>query len=120
MRVELRYFEDCPNWRIAEGHLQDLAREIGFEVIGRRVETAEEAEALEFRGSPSIVVDERDAFSVGDQPVGLSCRIYQTPHGPAGSPTVDQLRAVLSEAIGRRRPHGSGPDEPPGRKGQDA
>jgi len=27
--------------------------------------------------------------------VGLSCRIYRTPEGLAGAPTVDQLRAKL-------------------------
>ena len=33
--------------------------------------------------------------------IGLSCRVYTTPNGPAGSPTLDELRAVLV----RRREH---------------
>ncbi len=39
-----------------------------------------------------------DLFAGSDAPVGLSCRIYQTPDGPAGSPTLDQLRAALARA----------------------
>jgi len=30
------------------------------------------------------------------EPVGLSCRIYQTPDGAAGSPTLQQLRELMT------------------------
>ena len=90
------YFDDCPNWRDADAVLGRLAGEVEFELTRRLVDTPEEAEALGFRGSPSILVDGVDPFAGGDEPVGLSCRIYQTPDGPAGSPTVDQLLAVLT------------------------
>ena len=96
MNVELRYFDDCPNWKVADAHLRSLATELGFRMSRRLVESPDEAEALEFRGSPSVIVDGQDPFAAGDEPVGLSCRIYQTPEGPAGSPTIDQLRALLS------------------------
>ena len=95
-QVELLYFDDCPNWREADDVLQRLAGEVGFEVTRRLVDSPEQAEALTFRGSPSILVDGIDPFASGNEPVGLSCRIYQTPSGPAGSPTLDQLRAVLA------------------------
>ena len=40
-----------------------------------------------------------DPFATDADPVGgLSCRVYQTPGGPAGSPTLDQLREVLTAA----------------------
>ena len=96
MNVELRYFDGCPNWKVADAHLRSLATELGFHMSRRLVESPDEAEALEFRGSPSVIVDGQDPFAAGDEPVGLSCRIYQTPEGPAGSPTIDQLRALLS------------------------
>jgi hypothetical protein len=60
------------------------------------VTTPDEAEAVGFRGSPTILVDGHDPFDRGDEPVGLSCRVYQTPDEPAGAPTIAQLRAVLS------------------------
>lgn len=95
MKVELLYFDDCPHWKVADGRLRELAAELGFELNRRLVESSEDAEALSFRGSPSILIDGRDRFAVDADPVGLSCRIYTTPDGPAGSPTVDQLRSVL-------------------------
>jgi hypothetical protein len=96
MRVELLYFKGCPNWRAADQRLHTLAREQGFKVQHRLVSTPEEAKAREFRGSPTIMVDGRDLFAGGDEPIGLSCRLYRTPDGPAGAPTVDMLRAALA------------------------
>ena len=61
------------------------------------VDTGEEAERVGFGGSPSILVDGVDFFAEPNSPVGLSCRVYQTPAGPAGSPTLDQLRKVLGD-----------------------
>ncbi len=60
------------------------------------MDSPEEAERTGFRGSPSILIDGADAFADPDAPVGLSCRVYQTPHGPTGSPTLDQLREALT------------------------
>lgn len=37
-----------------------------------------------------------DAFA--DAGIGLACRVYTTPDGPAGAPTVAQLRAVILNA----------------------
>ena len=48
-----------------------------------------------FHGSPSILVDGVDVFAEPGAGVGLSCRIYRTPEGLAGAPTLDQLRAKL-------------------------
>lgn len=99
MDVTLLYFEDCPNWQTTEGHLEYLAQEVPDLRISRHlVDTAEEAERVRFLGSPSIHIDGVDPFAEPDGPVGLSCRIYQTPAGPAGSPTLDQLREVLADA----------------------
>lgn len=94
--VTLLYFDGCPSWQTADERLRALAGEFGFDLRHQKVETPEAAEAFSFRGSPTILVDGRDVFAEGDEPVGLSCRIYQTPEGPAGSPTVEQLRAALT------------------------
>ena len=97
MDVTLLYFDGCPHWEVADGHLRTLAAEIaGLGITRRVVDTQEEAVRVEFRGSPSIIVDGVDAFADADAPVGLSCRIYQTPNGSAGSPTLGQLRAALA------------------------
>lgn len=95
MKLELLYFDDCPNWKVAAERLDHVASGRGLTVERRLVTTPEEAEAARFRGSPTILVDGADPFASGDEPFGLACRVYQTPDGPAGSPTADQLEAIL-------------------------
>lgn len=95
MNVELLYFDDCPNWKVAAERVDEIASRRGATVERRLVTTPEEAEAARFRGSPTILIDGEDPFAVGDEPFGLACRVYQTPDGPAGSPTVEQLEAVI-------------------------
>lgn len=94
--VTLLYFDGCPSWQTADQRLRSLADELGFDITREKVETPEAAQRWDFRGSPTILVDGEDVFAEGDEPVGLSCRIYQTPDGPAGSPTEQQLRSALS------------------------
>jgi len=67
------------------------------------VETLEEAERVGFHGSPSILVDGVDVFADPEAGVGLSCRVYRTPDGLAGAPTVEQLRAALAVRDGTAR-----------------
>ena len=95
MKLELLYFDSCPNWRIAAERLDDVATRHGLTVNRRLVTTPEEAETGRFRGSPTILLDGEDPFASGDEPVGLACRVYQTPDGPAVSPTTEQLEAIL-------------------------
>ncbi len=96
MDVTLLYFDGCPNWQLADERLRALQDELGFALTRELVETPEDAEAKQFRGSPTVLVDGRDPFADGGEPVGLSCRLYRTPEGPAGAPTLDQLREVLA------------------------
>ena len=99
MDITLLYFEGCPNWNVADERLATIAAERSEVTVTHRVvETIEEAERLGFHGSPSILVNGEDAFADADTAVGLSCRVYRTPEGPAGAPTLQQLRAVLGHA----------------------
>lgn len=94
--VTLRYFDGCPNWEVADRRLRRLEDELGFSLGYEKVETPEEAERLGFAGSPTVLVDGIDPFATGDEPTGLACRVYVTPDGPQGSPTLEQLRSVLA------------------------
>lgn len=99
MDVTLLYFDDCPNWRDVEARLEELQAEFrDLRVVRHLVDTVEEAERVGFVGSPSILIDGRDAFDPWGSTGSLSCRRYQTPGGFAGSPTLDQLRAALQRA----------------------
>lgn len=116
MDVTLQYFDDCPNWRIAAQHLSTLADEFDdLRLELQVIDTPDDAERYRFRGSPSILVDGVDPFAGPDDPIGLSCRVYTTADGPAGSPTLDQLRTTLAERA--RRSGGTTPVErPPSRR----
>ena len=96
MDVELLYLDGCPNWQSVNNHLFTLQTEFGFNLRRRLVSTANEAVRIGFRGSPTILVNGVDPFASGDEPIGLSCRIYTTSAGPAGSPTEDQLRSAVT------------------------
>jgi len=101
MKITLRYFEGCPHWQTAHDRLRVALRAEGMadaEPVLERVETAEEAERLGFIGSPTILMDGRDPFAGAEAAIGLTCRVYRTPEGLAGSPTLDQLRAALRTA----------------------
>jgi len=95
MKLEVLYFDDCPNWKIAAERLDDIASCRGLMVERRLVASPEEADAARFRGSPTLLVDGEDPFASADEPFGLACRVYQTPDGPAGSPTIEQFEAVI-------------------------
>jgi len=99
MDITLLYFDDCPNWQVTDQRLAPIAAERADVMVTRhRVETLEEAERVGFHGSPSILVDGVDLFPEPGAGVGLSCRVYRTPEGLSGAPTVEQLRAALGVA----------------------
>ena len=94
----MRYFDGCPNWRETDERLREAVLLAGLSVAPTyvEVETPEDAERLSFRGSPTVLVDGADPFADVSAPVGLSCRVFQTPEGLRGAPTVEQLLAVLT------------------------
>jgi hypothetical protein len=99
MQVELLYFDGCPNWKVAEQRLAKALALVGRDdvtVDRRRVESDEEVAAVGFIGSPTVLVAGHDPFATGGEQVGLACRVYSTPEGLGGSPTVEQLVEVLS------------------------
>jgi hypothetical protein len=99
MDITLLYFDDCPNWKVADERLSAIAAERADIRMSRHlVGTATEAERTRFHGSPSILVDGVDVFAEPGSEVGLSCRRYLTPVVYQGAPTLDQLRVALAGA----------------------
>lgn len=97
--ITLRYFDGCPNWQVAKERIEQVLAELGEsrKLSLERVETAAQADELEFRGSPTVLIDGRDPFDATG-PTGLSCRVYRTDVGMEGAPSVDQLVAAFKEA----------------------
>jgi hypothetical protein len=99
MDLQLLYFDGCPHHSVAEERLRSALARVGREgeeIRAVLVETPEDAERLGFIGSPTILVDGLDPFATGGEQPALACRVFSTPEGREGSPTVDQLVEVLS------------------------
>ncbi len=98
MEITFQYFEDCPTWQTSHQRLREVIGDRDdIDLIMQRVQTPEEAAAVGFRGSPTILVEGVDPFDDRDAPPAgtMACRVYQTPDG---SPTVEQIL----EAVGSR------------------
>ena len=101
MKVELLYFEGCPNAEVAERVLRQALVEEGIEaqITPVSVEDDKESQKMRFPGSPTIRIDGEDAFPVDQRENWpLTCRTYTTPEGLRGAPTVEMLRPVLSRS----------------------
>lgn len=98
--ITLQYFDGCPNWQTTAALLGALV-EGGLDatVSLELIDSHEEAMTRGFIGSPTVLIDGVDPFAVADAPVGLACRIYRTEDGPAGSPSLSQLRQAIAEAV---------------------
>ena len=99
MDVTLVYFDDCPNWRLADARLREALAEIGDASITltyRRLADVDQSDGPAVGGSPTILVDGVDPFAATGDATGRACRLYPGTGRAEGAPTVDQLRAALS------------------------
>jgi hypothetical protein len=102
VRVGLRYFDACPSWRVADQRLSLVLAEFGrpdLVIEHERVESPERAHEIDFRGSPTVLIDGADPFRDHSAPIGLSCRLYRTEGVTEGAPSLEQLRAVLRDRV---------------------
>jgi hypothetical protein len=108
MRVELLYWEGCPSHPQALRDLRDAMRDAGLDPDGielREVSSDEAAAAERFVGSPTIRIDGVDAVDPGDEPVGLTCRVYYLRDGRVSAvPDPDDIRDALRRAHMNRSP----------------
>ena len=66
MNVSLLYFEGCPSWHEADDRLRQalaITGHVDTTITYVLVSTPEEAERLQFRGSPTVLVDDVDPFA---------------------------------------------------------
>jgi hypothetical protein len=97
--VEFLWWRGCPSSEEALAQLREEMAAAGLDpeaVIVHELHTDEEAEQESFVGSPTIRVDGEDIQAPGDEPVGLTCRVYRLRDGRA-SPLPD--RADLADAL---------------------
>jgi hypothetical protein len=101
MDVELLLVPDCPHSAPAAVLLRDALADVGLTAQEFRtsvISDQSQAERRGFVGSPTFLIDGVDPFAEDGQPPAVACRVYRTEAGPAGTPTLPQLRAVLRRA----------------------
>jgi hypothetical protein len=101
MKIEVLYFDGCPNHKPAVERIQELLREEGIstEVLEVNVRDAATAQKRGFLGSPSIRVNGLDvelaARSARD--FGMMCRTYLVNGRREGLPSREMLREAIHE-----------------------
>jgi hypothetical protein len=97
MRAELLYFDGCPSWKDGLACLKEalLKEEQAVEVDLVLVEDNQQAERLKFLGSPSFRINGMDLWAEERHQYALGCRVYATPNGLKGVPTVEMLREKI-------------------------
>ena len=107
MRVELLYWDADPNYMTTRQRLVEVLTEDAFETPIQMVavNSREDAELLEFIGSPTIRIDGTDIQADAGGAIGLHLRAYPADHdltGPAVEPMPgkDLIRRAVERARG--------------------
>lgn len=105
-RVELLWWSGCPSWEEAVRLVRDEMTAAGLDpdrLQLRELRADGEARREGFVGSPTVRVDGRDIADPGDQPTGLTCRVYRLRDGRISAlPDPADVRDAL-EAAGPAR-----------------
>lgn len=103
MKIEVLYFEGCPNHSPTVELLRDTLNTFGCQDGIHQIEirTQAEAEALEFVGSPSIRINGADIepWVRSAKRFGLSCRTYFDGKHHSGIPSRELLHRAMKECI---------------------
>lgn len=99
MNIEVLHIRDCPNTDEAARRLGAALTALGHggaAVTMRLMESPKDTVGTAFAGSPTITFNGTDIFP-GRAPVqDLACRLYSTPRGLAGVPSIDQIKDALT------------------------
>ncbi len=97
MQIDIVYVPQCPNLDRARSRLEEALDVTGVEASVREIEVATPEAAVEvgMRGTPTILIDGRDAFATQAEIASMSCRLYAVGDSVDGAPTVPQLIEVM-------------------------
>lgn len=102
MKVEVLYFDGCPNYEALLPHLRELVRMAGLEteISLTRIEDDDAAKRERFLGSPTVRINGEDvepgAHARTD--FGLKCRLFARRDGLHGTPADEWVLAALQRA----------------------
>lgn len=116
MRVELLFWDADPEYMTARQRLVEVLIEDAFETPIQMiaVSTPEDAEFLQFPGSPTIRIDGTDIHPAGVEEIGLRLRTYPADDGSVErAPSKHIIRRAVEAARGWSHGQPEGPAEEP-------
>ena len=103
MRIELLWFDGCPNHEAAGASVRQVLASRGLDATVLTSIEVDEKSAVEVRfpGSPTIRVDGRDIEPGYREPdsYALSCRVYATSKGLRGQPETAWIERAIGNAL---------------------
>ena len=103
MKIELLWFEDCPNHALAEAMLRDILADAGNDTPIDRIEVPDEATGIAtiFPGSPTIRVNGLDVEPGWTECADCTprCRLYATSEGLRGLPERQWIADAVRAAV---------------------
>lgn len=102
MKVEVFYFQGCPNHHSTVERVERVlaAEGISAEILQIEVTDAETAQSLRFAGSPSVRINGVDVEGSPPGVAGLSCRTYLNGSIREGVPSFEVIRRAVQNAVG--------------------
>jgi hypothetical protein len=103
MKIELLYLDGCPSWHNGLENLKSALQADGLDIPIELVTVLDDEDAAQkkFLGSPSLRVNGIELWDEKRDVYSMSCRVYATPGGMRGSPTVSMLREALRQIVGQ-------------------
>jgi hypothetical protein len=101
LKIQLLYFDGCPSWQSSLMTLHAALKADGLDESVELVQVLDNDDAArkKFLGSPSFRVDGVDLWNEERDTYSLSCRVYATPEGMKGSPSVSMLREAIRQKV---------------------
>jgi len=101
VRIDLVYFEGCPNADLARSMLRRALSDLSMDAAWTERDTDAPSTPARFRayGSPTILINDRDV-SEDVRVEGGTCRVYLDAAGSlSGAPSAESIADAIREAI---------------------
>ena len=107
MKIEILYFDGCPNHTRALDQVREVLRQEGISADVSEVNVPDDAaaHAARFLGSPSIRIDGLDVEPAARslKEFGMMCRTYVEQGKRVGVPPAELIRTAIRQAAGAQR-----------------
>ena len=103
MKIEILYFDGCPNHLPAVALVRNILQQMNLpdHLIEVNITDPASAKSMRFLGSPTLLIDGLDvepSARESDQ-FGFGCRTYLSEGRRSGLPTKDLVQTAIREAL---------------------